>query len=104
MGCTSRGCRFGAKNPKLSCCSLVSGAPLEIAVANDGGRCWGGDNKVTVVVGLHVGLRKPGLRVWGQKLETSPLGLDFGLHPGCRRWRGILWYHRTPCCGIPDGS
>ena len=44
----------------------------------DGGRWWGGDDKVTVVVGSHVGLCKPGLRVWGQKPETGPLELGLG--------------------------
>jgi hypothetical protein len=44
----------------------------------DGGRWWGGDDKMMAVVGSRVGLLKPGLRVLGQKLETSPLGLSLG--------------------------
>ena len=35
---------------------------MEIALLNDGGRWWGGDDEVTAVVGSRVGLRKP--RLW----------------------------------------
>ena len=38
---------------------------METAVVGDGGRWWGGVDKVTAAVGLRVGLRKPGLRVLG---------------------------------------
>ena len=59
----------------------------------DGGRWWGGDDEVTAVVGLCVGLRKPGLRVWGQKLETGPLGLGLGRAVGnsaVERWGEVV--------------
>jgi hypothetical protein len=47
-------------------------------MVGDGERWWGGDNEVTLVVGSRVGLRKPGLRVWGQNPETGPLELGSG--------------------------
>jgi len=58
-------------------------------VVGDGGRWWGGVYEVTAVVGSHIGLRKPGLRVWGQNPETGPLGLGLGHavgNSGSGRW------------------
>jgi len=71
---------------------------LEIAVVGDGGRWWGGNDKVTAVVGSRVGLRKPGWWVWGQKPETSPLGLGLGRGVGNGsggRWGEVVgWWCR----------
>src|SRR5882762_6480082 len=57
----------------------------------------GGDDKVTAVVGSCVGLRKPGLWVWGQTPETSPLGLGFGRGIGNSsggRWGEVVGWCR----------
>ena len=82
----------------------VWGAPLEVEVVGDGGRWWGGDDKVMVVVGLRFWLRKPGLRVLGQKPETSPLGLGFGRAVGNgsgERWGEVLgWCRRGGGDGV----
>jgi len=59
----------------------------------DGGRWWGGVDEVTAAVGSCVGLRKPGLRVLGQKPKTGPPGLGLGRAVGDSggvRWGG-LW-------------
>jgi hypothetical protein len=66
-------------------------------VVGDGGRWWGGDDEVTAVVGSRVRLRKPGLRVWGQKPETGLLGLGFGRAVGNGsggRWGDVGWCRR----------
>jgi hypothetical protein len=62
-----------AKNAKPSRCSSVLGAPCETAAGDDAERWWGGVDEVMAVVGSRVGLRKPGLRVLGQKPETELL-------------------------------
>jgi len=71
----------------------------------DGGRWWGGNDKVMAVVGSCVGLRKPGLWVLGQKPETSPLGLGLGHGVGNGsggRWREVVgwWCRRGGCGGV----
>jgi hypothetical protein len=53
-----------------------------IAVGDNAERWWDRVDKVTVVVGSRIGLHKPGLWVWGQKPETSPLGLSLGCAVG----------------------
>jgi hypothetical protein len=47
-------------------------------MVGDGERWWGGDDEVMSVVGSRIGLRKPGLQVWGQNPETGPLELSLG--------------------------
>jgi hypothetical protein len=59
---------------------------MEVGV--DGGRWCGGAYEVLVVMRLSNWKRKAGRRVFGQKPETEPLGLDFGHASGngCREW------------------
>jgi hypothetical protein len=59
-------------------------------------------NEVTAAVGLHVGLRKLGLLVLGQKSETGPLGLGLGRavgNSGGGRWGEVVGW-----CGSGDGG
>jgi hypothetical protein len=93
LGCASRNCGFWAKSPKPAHQGSVLGVPLETAVVSDGGRWWGGVDEVTAGAGLCVWLRKPGLRVLGQKPETGPPGLGLGRaigDSGGGQWGG-LW-------------
>jgi hypothetical protein len=75
--------RWGAKRPKLSHLGSISGAPLEMATGDNGGRWFGGAYEVMGAAGWHVWPCKRERRVWGQNLETEPLGLDFRLAHGC---------------------
>ena len=55
-----------------------------------------------VVVGLRVGLRKPGLWVLGQKPKTGPLGLGFKCAVGNGsggRWGEVVGWCRQGCGG-----
>jgi hypothetical protein len=75
---------------------------LEIAVVGSGGRWWGGVDEVTAVVGLRVGLRKPGLLVLGQKPETGPLGLGLGRAVG--NGSGVRWGEEVAWCRRGGGG
>jgi hypothetical protein len=56
---------------------------------------WGGVDEVVAVVRTSIRARTRG-RGLGPKKKSEPYWLGFGLHPGCSRWRGVLWYHRAP--------
>jgi hypothetical protein len=59
-------------------------------------------DEVTAVVGLRVGLRKPGLLVLGQKPETGPLGLGLGRAVG--NGSGVRWGEEVAWCRRGGGG
>jgi hypothetical protein len=77
FGHTSRDSRFGANSSNLSCCGLVMGAPLGMAIRGNGERWWGGAYKVVVGGWCCIWLHKQGWQIWGQKVKIEPLGLGF---------------------------
>jgi hypothetical protein len=104
VGLRKPGLRVWGQKPKTGPLELSSGAPLETSIVGDGERWQGGDDEVMLVVGLCVGLCKPGLRVLGQNPETGPLGLGFVRAVGNgsgRRWGGVLgWCRRGGGGGV----
>ena len=106
---TRQGKGVGAKNPKPSRWGLISGAPLETAVENDGRRWWGG---VYEVVGRRIrggdSVGAPGSRnvrlagVQAKNPQTSCRGSVWGWVWAPSR-DGVVWAYRPPCRGNLGG-